>query len=109
MTDKPLFVALKAKYFDQFVDGSKKVEYRRYGPGWNERTCRIGRRVTLSKGYGRHHRRLTAIIERIELGGIDMSAEAAKLYAPSVRLIGIHLKDIRYAGDGKQLTNQKGT
>lgn len=50
---KPLFVPLKAVYFDRFADGTKKVEYRRYGPRWNEKTCPIGRAVILSRGYGK--------------------------------------------------------
>lgn len=29
---------------------------RLYGPRWNERTCYIGRPVTLSKGYGTKNR-----------------------------------------------------
>lgn len=53
---KALFIPLKAEYFDAFADGSKREELRLYGPRWNERTCAIGRRVTLSRGYGRHQR-----------------------------------------------------
>jgi hypothetical protein len=51
VTDKPLFVALRSKYFEAFAAGTKTIEYRRYGPRWNERTARIGRRVVLSNGY----------------------------------------------------------
>lgn len=51
-----LFVPLKTEYYEAFRDGSKTVEYRKYGPGWNERTCRVGRLVVLSKGYGKAHR-----------------------------------------------------
>lgn len=51
-----LFVPLKTEYFEAFAAGTKTDELRRYGPGWNERTCHIGRAVTLSKGYGRRHR-----------------------------------------------------
>ena len=29
-----LFIPLKTAYYDAFVDGSKTVEYRRYGKGW---------------------------------------------------------------------------
>lgn len=53
---KPLFVPLKAEYYDAFADGSKREELRRYGPRWNERTCTVGRAVVLSKGYGKKHR-----------------------------------------------------
>lgn len=51
-----LFIPLKGEYFDQFASGAKRDELRLYGPRWNERTCAIGRAVTLSRGYGRRHR-----------------------------------------------------
>lgn len=49
----PVFIPLKTEYYEAFCDGSKTVEYRQYGPRWNERTCQVGRRVTISKGYGK--------------------------------------------------------
>lgn len=57
----PLFIPLKAVYFDAFDAGTKTRELRLYGPRWNERTCFAGRPAVLSKGYGKHHR-LTAIV-----------------------------------------------
>jgi hypothetical protein len=48
---KPLFVPLKTAFFREFEAGSKRIEYRRYGPRWNERVCTPGRPVTLSHGY----------------------------------------------------------
>lgn len=54
---KPLFIPLKTKHYEAFADGTKRVEYRRYGPRWNEKTCRTGRPVILSKGYGAKDRR----------------------------------------------------
>lgn len=56
MSDKPLFIPLKTAYFDAFSDGSKREEFRTYGPRWNEKTCAVGRLVVLSKGYGKRHR-----------------------------------------------------
>ena len=56
-----LFIPLKTEYFEAFDAGSKDTEYRPYGPRWNERTCRVGRPVILSKGYGRA-RRLRGVI-----------------------------------------------
>ena len=53
---KPLFIPLKRKYFEKFRDGTKSIEYRKYGPRWNEKTCTPGRSVTLSLGYGKQHR-----------------------------------------------------
>jgi hypothetical protein len=55
---RPLFIPLKTKLYDAFVDGSKNVEYRLRGPRWNADTCRIGRPVILSKGS--EHRRCGA-------------------------------------------------
>lgn len=59
--EKNLFIPLKREFFEAFASGEKTHEYRVYGPRWNEKTCRIGRRVTLSLGYGKH-RRLSGIV-----------------------------------------------
>lgn len=56
MHDRPLFIPLKAEFYDAFLSGTKTTEYRRHGPGWNAKTCTVGRRVVLSKGYGKAHR-----------------------------------------------------
>jgi hypothetical protein len=61
MHTKPLFIPLRAEYFDAFARGEKDTEYRLRGPRWNADTCAIGRRVVLSRGYGTQ-RRLTGII-----------------------------------------------
>lgn len=53
---KPLFIPLKTKWFEQFRSGEKRSELRLYGPRWSERTCPVGRRVVLSKGYGKYER-----------------------------------------------------
>ena len=49
--EKPLFVPLRTEWFEAFASGKKHEEWRRYGPRWNEKTCRVGRPVTLSHGY----------------------------------------------------------
>jgi len=59
--EKPLFIPLKREYFEAFAAGTKDTEYRRYSERWNERTCRIGRAVVLSLGYGKQ-RRLTGVV-----------------------------------------------
>ncbi len=69
-----LFIPLRREYFDAFESGEKKEEYRPYGPRWNERTCRIGRRVVISLGYGTQ-RRLTGTIT-----GFRQSAEVVASY-----------------------------
>lgn len=61
VAERPLFIPLKREFFEAFERGEKTEEFRLYGARWNERTCRIGRRVTLSLGYGKA-RRLTGQI-----------------------------------------------
>lgn len=56
-----LFIPLRGEYFDAFARGEKRTEYRRRGPRWNAETCAVGRRVVLSRGYGKA-RRLTGVI-----------------------------------------------
>lgn len=65
VSNRPLFVPLRAEFFDAFAAGVKTDELRRYGPRWNERTCVVGRPVILSRGYGRS-RRLTGRVERFK-------------------------------------------
>lgn len=60
-SDKPLFIPLKTEFFEAFRDGSKRIEYRKYGARWNESHCRVGRTVVLSKGYSGE--RMTGVIE----------------------------------------------
>ncbi len=54
--EKALFIPLKTEHYRRFESGEKNWEYRRYGIRWNERTCRVGRPVTLSLGYGKRER-----------------------------------------------------
>lgn len=54
--EKPLFIPLKREHFEAFAAGRKAFEYRELGPRWNERTCRVGRLVVLSCGYGKARR-----------------------------------------------------
>lgn len=54
--EKPLFIPLRTEWFRKFEDGSKDTEYRAYGPRWNERTCRVGRKAIVSHGYGKRAR-----------------------------------------------------
>lgn len=53
---KAMFIPLKTEYYEAFKDGSKREELRLYNGRWNELTCRIGRKVILSKGYGSKNR-----------------------------------------------------
>lgn len=61
MNQPALFIPLKTAYFEDFASGKKTIEYRPYGARWNERTCPVGRKVTLSHGYGKA-RRLTGTV-----------------------------------------------
>lgn len=62
-TEKPLFIPLKAVFYASFAIGEKEWEFRPNGPRWNERTCRVGRRVVLSRGYGKQHRMTGVIVD----------------------------------------------
>ena len=53
---KPLFIPLNTEYYRAFEDGSKTDELRLYGNRWNEKTCIVGRKIILSKGYGKQER-----------------------------------------------------
>ena len=72
MNDLPLFIPLKSEFYAAFIAGTKITEYRRHGPGWNAKTCQVGRRVVLSKGYGKAHRVTGTII------AFTVSAEPTK-------------------------------
>jgi hypothetical protein len=50
--EKPLFIPLKAEYFEAFESGGKRTEYRLSGPRWNAETCRMGRRGGRPAGAG---------------------------------------------------------
>lgn len=62
---KPLFIPLKTEFFEAFERGDKTIEFRPYGPRWNERTCHVGREVVLSHGYGTK-RRLRGVVAAFE-------------------------------------------
>ncbi len=59
--EKPLFIPLKRTHYNAFVEGRKTTEYRRAGGRWNAKTCRVGRQVVLSMGYGKARRRTGTI------------------------------------------------
>lgn len=59
--ERPLFIPLRREWFDAFACGEKAEEFRPYNARWNERSCRIGRPVVLSCGYG-SKRRLRGVV-----------------------------------------------
>jgi hypothetical protein len=81
--EKSLFVPLCTEWFEAFASGAKHEEWRRYGPRWNEKTCRVGRPVTLSHGYS--GARLAGVVTSFRI-------ERAKRAA-----VGIYGKDTRCA------------
>jgi hypothetical protein len=90
MSDKPLFIPLNAEWFERFEDGSKDTEYRPYGPRWNERTCRIGRAVVLSYGYGKA-RRISGVVTGFEIVGPGAHPGIRKVYPAGERFAAIRI------------------
>ena len=67
---RPLFIPLNTEYFEQFENGIKTVEYRRYGNRWNLRKCFPGRPVILSCGYGKQ-RRLSGVVKSFKTSKVE--------------------------------------
>lgn len=86
---KPLFVPLKTRYFRAFESGVKTIEYRKAGPRWNERTCWVGRPVTLSHGYS--GARLYARVVSVQRVPANALADPDP-YEPADELIAIGLE-----------------
>lgn len=55
-SDKALFIPLNTEHYDKFDSGEKDTEYRILGPRWNLDCIWVGRKVTISKGYGKQNR-----------------------------------------------------
>lgn len=89
--DKPLFVPLSAKWFEEFAAGRKDTEYRVYGPRWSEKHCRIGRRVTLSYGYGKA-RRLHGTIAAFSVVGPEADPAIVEVFPGKDRISAIQIK-----------------
>jgi|ERR1700683_1448398 len=90
----PLFVPLKTRYFREFEAGSKRIEYRRYGPRWNERVCTPGRAVTLSHGYS--GARISARIARFSVLEARDAPDGQGTYGPDalIAVIEIHYPEV---------------
>lgn len=87
VTGSALFVPLKTQFFEAFKRGEKQTEFRRYGARWNEKTCRIGRRITLSKGYGKYARLAGTISSFDVRTADDPSVNASCFHATPLTLI----------------------
>ena len=93
MSEKSLFIPLKAKWFEAFERKEKTIEYRPYGPRWNKKQCRIGRSVVLSYGYGKA-RRLYGVVEKFEIVGADAHPGIREVYPEGDQFAAIHIKII---------------
>ena len=62
MSQTPVFVPLMTDYYTAVASGSKRVEYRVVGRGWNRQNCAAGWRIRFSCGYGRTRPRLPGTI-----------------------------------------------
>lgn len=89
----PLFVPLRTEWFRAFESGEKTVEYRAYGPRWNETTCYVGRPVTLSHGYS--GARLSTEIYIVEVLRAECAPDVArKIFPKADRIIAIYMSDV---------------
>lgn len=79
INEAPLFIPLKAEHFEAFERGDKDTEYRAYGKRWNETTCRVGRGVTLSFGYGKR-RRISGVIVAFAIVGPEAQEAIRRVY-----------------------------
>lgn len=87
---KPLFVPFKKEWFKLFECHDKTTEYRVYGPRWNERTCTVGREVTLSCGYsGKRLHRTVSRFEKLKASDAPQIARDIFPQAEFIAAIGI--------------------
>lgn len=88
--EKPLFIPLRAEFFDAFAVGDKGTEFRPLGPRWNATTCRVGRAVTLSRGYGKS-RRLSGVVAGFTEVRPDAVPEIRRVYPTGDRFAAIEI------------------
>ena len=92
--ETPLFVPLKTRPYRDFEKGIKSTEFRPEGRGWNSKTCRIGRAVVLSHGYGKGERMTGKIVSYSSQPDATQIPDWAEIYgqkAGPVACIGIHI------------------
>jgi hypothetical protein len=94
--EKPLFIPLRTQWFREFEAGTKDTEYRAYGPRWNERTCRIGRKATVSHGYS--GKRLERVVASFEMMSWSHAPKVAQdIYPYADFIAAIHLPNTTVA------------
>lgn len=97
-----LFIPLASKPYDLFAAGKKIEDLREYtGKRWTEETCKIGRRVTLSRGYGKQNRLYGTVISFrvVKAMALDLEYQTQILEHYStldieIAVIGIELEDV---------------
>ena len=106
---KDLFIPLTGKFYDLFDAGLKRSELRLYGNRWNEKNCQVGRRVCLSRGYGKKDRMYGYISafyrQRSDTFGSTYKAQIAEVYGEGVHWIAridIVLDKFMKVGHGKE-------
>ncbi len=72
---KPLFLPLNKEYYYAFTRGNKTHELREYGKRWTEKTCIVGRLVTLSMGYGKQERHTGTIVSFEKVAATNLSED----------------------------------
>lgn len=72
---KPLFIALKTEHYKKFRSREKRYEIRRYGKGWTEKNCWVGRFVTISHGFQKKGRLIRRITDFKRVSGLDLREE----------------------------------
>lgn len=88
--EPPLFVPLRKEWYLAFAGGQKNTEYRAYGPRWNEKTCRVGRRAVLAYGYG-WPRISTVIASFTILDRADAPAAARDIFPDARKIAAIKM------------------
>ena len=83
--EKPLFIPLRREHYEAFATGTKPgmEKLRPCGARWNTKTCRVGRPVILSLGYGRQHR-LQGWVSgyRVDISQVHLSPAWVAIYGP---------------------------
>lgn len=88
-SQRPMFLPLRTQWFAAFRDGSKRVEWRAYGPRWNRQTAFRGRAVTLSLGYS-GARLVGTVLRTRRVRAEDAPAAARAIYPTARYLCAIH-------------------
>jgi hypothetical protein len=91
MMTTPLWVPLKAEYFDAFAAGTKTTEYRRLGgPLGQLKRLPVGRPVTLSRGYSGP--RLHMVIKAVSVVSALSVPGCVQLYGRRAHVVAIELE-----------------